>query len=904
MKIFLIALLFILFCDIAFGSRCLSNPTCYCSTTAQKDTKIFCKNVTDITSIQSLLTRYPRVYSLRIIGQNLTDFPSQAFAGHIIIVLEIEAPLDTVADDALDGIFQLRIVNFDGGQFTTIPATFSNSSLRTVQLVHGSLDSIENQLQNNTQMTDALLYGNRITTISPDAFLNTKELQYLNLSNNLLTELDPGLLQQTQNLKSIDLSNNNLFTVDGCFDSLNPKGIRLYGNNLTNIDNAFHRGMWSMRWLDIGGNPYLNVTFSTFAGVMPYLTTLFLNDNNIQELDSYLLKNFKNLYKLCINGNHISSIPKYFFSATPRMSVLEIANNDLTSVEDLFSSDEQHTGIRTLKSVKLNGNKINSIKFESSAKSILYLDLSQNQINSVMSNDFENLTSVRKLNLSRNSLGTIEAGSFKALSKLQSLDLSFTGIKQLNKSVQQMFQLEELIIDSSSLTSIDKDDLIGLNSLQDLSVKNNNLISVYEALQKLTNLTSLDISGNKLETLTSDSLQSNEKYLGNLKEIWMANNPWTCDCRLSWLLDRLKSGGLSLEDDPICHTPSNLQGKAIHSLNLTDLQFWKEDCPLFCECMCIVDGENARTVINCANKSLDNIPDHFPNNAKEINLQDNNIITFNEIESMPLVNLQILKMAGNNLSKFTLDEGNISSHLSLISLSRNPWICDCEAWSFREWLIQHNNSVIDIENVRCSLDGKLSNRVIIQLNQAEMCPNLTNLVKIITIAGSIILVLLVCLVFCVCRRTLAALCYSIGCGCLKENERHDYSFDAFLLYANENEDFALSTIAEGLESRVRGIKLFIPTRQVFLTSSPVNIQSSLSDCCKVIVLFSRELLRSSECMQLLKASMSCSIENSSRRMIFLVLDEDALLHEADPTLKAVVSNSSTLRWKRFYSGES
>ncbi|GIX76160.1 protein toll, partial [Caerostris extrusa] len=58
-----------------------------------------------------------------------------------------------------------------------------------------------------------------------------------------------------------------------------------------------------------------------------------------------------------------------------------------------------------------------------------------------------------------------------------------------------------------------------------------------------------------------------------------------------------------------------------------------------------------------------------------------------------------------------------------------------------------------------------------------------------------------------------------------------------------------------------------------------------------------QLLRSSECMQLLKASMSCSIENSSRRMIFIVLDEDALLHEADPTLKAVVNNSVTLRWK-------
>ncbi|GBM46592.1 Protein toll [Araneus ventricosus] len=904
-----------LFLDTSIATICSKYPLCYCSTNSHKDTKIFCKNVTDITPIQNLLGRYLRVYSLRIVAPELNSLPSKVFSGHLITVLEIDAPLVDVPDDALADIFGLVIVNFIGGHFGTISNTFSNEHIKTVQLVHGLLESIGNQLQNNSQMTDALLYDNQISHISTDAFLNAISLEYLNLSRNLLSSLDPSMFPHIHQLKSIDLSNNRLFTVDGYFDSLNPQVIKLYGNNLTNIDNAFHLRMWNTKVLDLGGNPFLNLSSTSFDGKMQYLAILSLNDNNFDDVDPYLLWNFRYLSKLCLNGNHLSSLPKQFLMHTPKLTTLELNGNDLSSVEDIFPVyDQYYFVIHTLKTVKINSNKLTSIRFGSSAKSILHLDLGSNLISSVLDSDLLNLTSVFNLNLSGNPLSEVDAGCFQRLVKLKTLDLSSTNLKQLNHSVQRLGQLEELLVDSSSLTSLDNNEFLGLNNLETISLKNNNLLSVYPVMQNLTNLTELDVSSNNLTTLTLSSLPTNETKVVKLKKLWIAENPLSCDCRISWILEWLKIKGSTLEDEPICQSPPILQGRTIRSLNQSELEFWQEDCPKLCDCMCKTEGEDVFTTVDCANKNLNTIPEEFPFNVKEIDLENNDITSFSgflfknwqnleilNMENNSLYNVSLelspsmreLQLAGNKLTRFPLSEWNTSSPLQLLTLSKNPWICDCEAWEFREWLVKYQNSISDVQEVRCNLQGKLANKIIIQLQRDEMCPN-SQIKKIALIAGITALVMVLCLLFCISLKALAVLFYTCGCGCLKAYEKHDYNFDAFLLYADEDEDFALNIIAEGLETRNPEIKLFIPTRQVFLSNSPINIESSLEDCCKVIVLLTKEFLKNSQCMQLLKASMACSIQHSSRRMIFVLLGKGNILKDVDTTLKAIINNSVCL----------
>ncbi|GFT39892.1 protein toll [Nephila pilipes] len=625
-KILLLTLFLLVLCRLSFSTICSRFPLCYCTSSSLSRKSVFCLNVTNLAPVQNLIARYPNIYSLKINGLELTDLPSKAFQGHVITVLGITARLMNVRDDALENIFGLQIVNFQNCQFATIPRAFSSPSIRTVQLVHGMLAGVEEQLQNNTQMTDALLYNNRIMHISSNAFLNANALQYLNLSSNLLVDLDPAVFEPVGQLKSIDLSNNRLLTVDGCFDALNPQ-------------------------------------------------------------------------------------------------------------------------------------------------------------------------------------------------------------KQ-----------------------------------------------------------------------------------SNLLEFYLLSNPWSCDCRLSWILDWIKVKGSDLEDEPICQSPSHLQGKAIRLLNQTDLDFWQDNCPQVCSCNCTADGFNVYTTIDCSSKSLDKIPEIFPANAKEIDLQGNDIASLDGFKPNQFLDLQvlnfennrlltalmdlppsvkILKLASNNLTRFPFKEWN-STHFDLMTLSHNPWICDCETWNFKEWLIKNKESVTDIQEVRCNSGGKLSNKVVIQLSKQDLCPTLKN--KTIIIIAVVVLFVVLCICCCIFRKALIVLGYSCGCSCVKDNEKGKYSFDAFLLYADEDEDVALGNIAEGLEHRIPGISLFIPTREVFLSSSSVNTESSLADCCKVIVLLTREFIKNDQCMQLLKASMACSIEISSKRMIFLIRDQKNLLSEADITLRAIIKNSVSLRY--------
>ncbi|PRD31820.1 UNVERIFIED_CONTAM: sli [Trichonephila clavipes] len=470
--------------------------------------------------------------------------------------------------------------------------------------------------------------------------------------------------------------------------------------------------MWSMKWLNLGGNPYLNVSSNTFINTMPALTELILSDNNLQDLDPYLLKNFRNLYKLCLNGNHLSGIPRYFLSPTRKLKVLELADNDLTSVEDLFPENQQHSVINYLKTVRLDGNQLKSIRFGASAKSISHLDLSWNQIHDVVVHDLENLTSLFTLNLAGNPLMNVEPGCFKRLPRLETLNLSSTNLRKLNHSIQDITNLEELIIDNSLLTSISEDELFGVKSLRTLSVKNNSLVTVYGTMQNLINLTSLDVSNNNLITLTSNSLPCINNTV-KLKSLWMADNPWSCDCRLSWILEWLKVKGSDLEDEPTCQSPSHLQGTAIRLLNQTDLKLWQDNCPQVCTCNCVTNGTITYTIIDCSNKTLNKIPAEFPVNAKEIDLHDNNIISLDGFRADHLLDLHILniennnlsmadtdlppsikvlKLAGNDLSRFPMKKWN-STRFDVITLSQNSWVCDCEAWNFREWLVKNKESV-------------------------------------------------------------------------------------------------------------------------------------------------------------------------------------------------------------------
>ncbi|XP_035229213.1 slit homolog 1 protein-like [Stegodyphus dumicola] len=907
-----IVLLYLWTASEAFSDECLKEPPCYCI--GKHGIKIYCKNVTNLESIVPVITKYPKIYRLVISQSNITSMPGKVFSGRSITVLAISSPLESIPDDALFGIKNLKIVNFNGTTFTGIPEGLIIPSLTTLQLVHGALTSLEEQMKNMTEIETILLYNNVITEISKDAFLETTSLQYLDLSHNKLQHLDPETFDSLGHLRSIDLSNNQLFNVDECFKSINPQTINLYGNNLKNIDNAFPIKMWTLDSLNLGKNPQLKLNLSALGDSLKNLKKLYLSEIKFDNLDPHLMDSFPKLKAIYLNKNNLMSLPANFFKNSHYLETVELNDNILSSMDGLFPNDKEEY---SFKNISLSGNNFSSIALEASLESVQNLDLSRNEISFIESDAFKNLTSVTHLNLSGNALNAIEEGCFSKQHKLEVLDLSFSSLTALNGTIQHLTHLANLTIASSYLESIKEGELIALQKIKFINLKNNNLYSVYGAFRNLTSIKNLDVSMNNLTTLTKDSFPNFKRKKVNL---WMADNPWACDCRISWILEWISKKDSFLKDDPVCQSPPSLNGTKIRSLKLTDVESWNENCPEICDCLCTAEGENITISVNCSGRGLNQIPE-MPSNTGIINLSHNQINTFDglsstEYEDLKKVDLEYnslkeiklvlpsgmkeLRLASNELGRFPIDEWN-STSLSLITLSNNSWICDCDTWGFRNWLISHNSSVLDLDDVRCGQNERssLRNKPIITLTRDDLCPKPFQTVNIILIAAVAAAILFVCLL-CFCfRNSIQTILYSCGCKCLKKRPRQLFGYDAFLLFCEEDKDFALSVIAKGLESCSPIFNLCIPTRDIQITEENDDISSVLADCSKVIVLLTRDFLCDLQSMHLFKKALSFSTTESCRRIIIVTNGELPPVSQLDSTLAALMRSCTCLRWGQF-----
>ncbi|XP_042907478.1 protein toll-like isoform X1 [Parasteatoda tepidariorum] len=892
---------------------CLTEPRCYCYTYKTGIT-IICKYVGDVQPINNVLKNYPRVHTLSLSGQYLKYLKSKSFANQSIDILEISGPLGNIADDALAFIKNLEIVSLNGTMFSTIPKGAALSDFRVLEMSNGVLEGIHDELHAMTTTADFMFSNNNISYIAADAFANAFAMTNLDLSHNSLEILNVSVFRQAFNLKRLNLAYNRLLTVDRILNNLNLETLNLYGNNLSDVDNVFNRELYALKWLDLGGNPNLNLSNSTFQNSQKKLMTLGLSNNQFMSLDPDLIKNLNYLHDLHLNGNNLSNIPKDFFAGSKYIRKIVLSSNNFKSMDNLLIFTTP-TELPNLESIALNENEISSIKIDSHYQRILYLNLSGNQVAGISEIDFMNLTSIKYLNLSRNPISDVKMGSFERQQKLQSLDLSFTKIKTLNQFLTSLSSLSYLRMTSSSLQSLENE-FKGLRNLKKVYLDGNNIMSVTDAFLDIYNLTALNLARNNLTTLMNGSLPTVKLKSHSFQKLWLEDNPLSCDCRLLWMLEWLKNNNSKLQDNPLCHSPSNLHGIAIKDLNETLLVDWNEDCPESCECKCVAAGINISTNVNCSDKELTNKPSVFPRNAKSIDISENKLTAI-EFNTADYPELEVLNLEGNKLTdiqvelsssieKLYLSRNNLTkipyenwknTTLSQITLSVNPWICDCKAWDFRQWLLIHNSSILDLQDIKCGDNGSLKNQVIINLNYGNFCPEKSEKdTYIVIIAIFSVFLLMTCFILYLYRKLLVAIFFECGCQCLKTEEDYDYSFDAFLLFADEDDEFALGVIEEGLETDSRKYRLFVPSRQVLLSSSPLSINSSVADCCKVIVILSSNFLRNSQCMQLMKTAMACSIEKTAQRFIFIITDSIPPELKLDAVLNCLVKRSTLIKW--------
>ncbi|KAI8477849.1 hypothetical protein Bbelb_444160, partial [Branchiostoma belcheri] len=347
------------------------------------------------------------------------------------------------------------------------------------------------------------------------------DVQQLLLSGNGIAKLSRTDFAGLKSLVGIDLSSNQLTDdaiLPGTFDDLPFLGVlNLAANeNFTDVPKNLPAQLYTL-YFDY--NKVTRVTEDSFRH-LPQLVYVDFENNQVENIAPGSFEYQHHLTGLSIGFNQITELPDGLFKTT-KLQYLGLRFNQLTRVP-----------------VDLPGT-------------LTDLDLVGNKIKEIPSRVFSNLTELQTIQVwQQETLTTIGDDAFDGLGKLQILDADFCSIDRLtNATLSGLSGMWELYMGSSRIPYIPTG-----------------------AFHDIKNITTLWLDGNQLTTL--DPVLLDTKTLPRLSEVFIWDNPWTCDCHLRWLKEHIDNNNTAPTiDSPhimVCNAPPKLKGRAFDTLTPKD----------------------------------------------------------------------------------------------------------------------------------------------------------------------------------------------------------------------------------------------------------------------------------------------------------------------------------------------
>ncbi|XP_005107956.1 toll-like receptor Tollo [Aplysia californica] len=677
---------------------------------------------------------YVKLSSLKVLDARennleIVQFESISSACHLH-QLRLEGngvPLNYEGISSLGDLEELRLRNFAVND--TIWDSLNATTLYKLDLVGNSLETVNvsrmpslaillignnlvSYLDQSTFMQQSNLIAlnashNDISYLPNGVFSQTLNLLAVDLSHNKLTDLGPDSLEGLQHLVHIDLSHNAIqrlpYSVFRDLRSL--QGLKIEGNQLKFLPSFSNLG--SLLTLNVSENQLIVLRFSDLRGLSS-LQWLHANDNNITSLPTGLLSNSPHLLQADFHNNKISFVGS--FEAHPSLAVLRLDDNLIPD----YDGESPFVNLPALAYLFLDGNKLTTLRPRMFPVSVQYLILDRNDLSSVLMDSLDTLPHLVRVSLMQNNYV---------------LSLPAWSVNKFNKhSPKPIFDLGFSVLRCDCFMAYLKawaEDRYTTSFLSLFYPEFHNLHLAYcvtPFMKKGEYRPFPEVS------ISEFACEYNEtwcdifcKCCSTLKNCSCAFTcPTGCWCAYAGAAYKKRYVHIRCEGRQFRQVPDNIPSRTTHlrldgnkltHIKAIDLSHLRDTEDIFLNGSSIESIENG-TFENITDLLTLRLNDNllvsvdsnlFGNMSQLLTLYlHNNMIAYIEMSAFDgMSSLQILTMHNNKLTK--MDQLPSLPEITAITLSSNPWSCDCSAGdTVFQFVYSFNDAILDRAEMCCA----------------------------------------------------------------------------------------------------------------------------------------------------------------------------------------------------------
>ncbi|KAM6459261.1 LOW QUALITY PROTEIN: nephrocan-like [Liasis olivaceus] len=321
--------------------------------------------------------------------------------------------------------------------------------------------------------------------------------------------------------------------------------LKLADNLISVLHESDFEGLKKLRELDIQSNLILVFPFSTFSSLIS-LQSLTLDGNNMESVPGSL--HLPNLKYLSMKNNKLQSFSRSLFTSLHNLLFLNLNGNLLTDVpSDL---------LKTLLPLKLERNQLKVLKSGDMKQltNLSKLCLSENQLSSV--DGVQLLSDLTRLELPKNQLQTIPLSLPVTLQKIDFTNNLIESIKA--QEFQDLQNLNHLFLDNNVVTTFEDGGLQKCILLSNLAFEQNqfNTIPLKSRTNTFKTSKGVKLWNNKISILDYNLF----KHLPHLRYLHLDGNAWNCTCEL------LQTRSILIKGTEVkagqCTSPAESQGES------------------------------------------------------------------------------------------------------------------------------------------------------------------------------------------------------------------------------------------------------------------------------------------------------------------------------------------------------